>query len=88
VTSNVAEIVLQVRCAWLLLCINAEDEAALPDALTFAAEQGRMKYVRPLYKALFKSKMGKQAAVQQFERKSAMYHPIARKMVAHDLQLH
>ena len=78
---------MQVRCAWLLLCIGAEDEAALQDALAFAREQGRMKFVRPLYKALYKSKMGKQAALDQFQEVRTMYHPIAGKMVASDLKL-
>ena len=78
---------MQVRCAWLLLCIGAEDAAALDDALAFAREQGRMKFVRPLYKALYKSKMGRKAAVDQFKDVRTMYHPIAAKMVASDLKL-
>jgi leukotriene-A4 hydrolase len=78
---------VQVRCAWLLLCMRAEDEAALQDALAFAKEQGRMKYVRPLYKALFQSKMGKQPALQQFREVRSMYHPICEKLVASDLKV-
>ena len=78
---------LQVRIKWLQLCIKAEDAAALPDALAFAGEQGRMKYVRPLYAALASSKMGKDAAVEQFVRLRSTYHPICAKMVAGDLKL-
>jgi leukotriene-A4 hydrolase len=78
---------LQVRCKWLLLCIGAEDNAALEGALLFAREQGRMKFVRPLYKALYKSKMGRRAALAQFQRVSMSYHPICEKMVASDLKL-
>jgi hypothetical protein len=77
--------VLQVRCAWLQVCITAEDEAALGDALAFAAEQGRMKFVRPMYKALHYSQMGQAAADEQFRKLQDTYHPIARKMVAADL---
>ena len=77
----------QVRCKWLLLCIGAGDAAALNDALLFAREQGRMKFVRPLYSALYKSKMGRAAAVAQFVRVRAAYHPICAKMVAQDLKL-
>jgi leukotriene-A4 hydrolase len=78
---------VQVRCAWLQLCIAAEDEAALEDALAFSREQGRMKFVRPLYKALYRSKVGKEAALEQFKKVRATYHPIAQKMVASDLEL-
>jgi leukotriene-A4 hydrolase len=79
--------VVQVRCKWLLLCISAEDAAALEDALAFAREQGRMKYVRPLYDSLYRSKMGKDAALEQFQVVRGTYHPICAKMVASDLKL-
>jgi leukotriene-A4 hydrolase len=45
-----------------------------------------MKYLRPLYRALFRSKMGKQAAVDTFQEAKDTYHPIAKKMLAQDLQ--
>ena len=73
--------------AWLKVCIAAEDDAALEDALAFAREQGRMKFVRPLYKALHKSKMGKDKAFAQFQELQDTYHPIARKMIAADLEV-
>lgn len=78
---------MQVRIKWLLLCIKAEDSAVLEDALAFAGEQGRMKYVRPLYAALARSKMGKEAALEQFVRLRSTYHPICAKMVAGELNL-
>ena len=46
-----------------------------------------MKYVRPMYKGLFRSKMGKQAALDTFVAHRAALHPIAQKMVASDLGL-
>lgn len=42
-------------------------------------------YRRPLYRAMFKSKMGKQLAVDTFLKHRPGYHPIAQKMVAADL---
>ena len=44
-----------------------------------------MKFVRPLYRALFASKNNKQTALKVFLANSDFYHPIARKMVANDL---
>lgn len=46
-----------------------------------------MKYVRPLYRALLRSKMGKQVALDTFKENRDGYHPIAQKMLAQDLKL-
>ena len=59
----------------------------LPLTVQFLREQGRMKFLRPLYRALFRSKMGKEVAVQTFKECRHTYHPIAAKMVAADLQV-
>lgn len=59
----------------------------VPLATAFLKAQGRMKYLRPLYRALFRSKVGKQAALDTFAAAKSSYHPIAAKMVAVDLGL-
>ncbi len=69
------------------LAISAEDPAILPVALRLATTAGRMKYCRPLYRALYASKMGKSAAVKAFKENSDFYHAIAAKMIAQDLGL-
>lgn len=76
---------VQVRCEWVQLCIAAEDAAVLQDALAFARESGRMKFVRPLYQSLHLSTIGRAAGLQQFLALHPTLHPIARKMVAADL---
>lgn len=55
--------------------------------IDFVTSQGRMKYVRPLYKGLFRSTMGRMAAVDTFVAHRAALHPIAQKMVGSDLGL-
>lgn len=69
------------------MCFFAEDDAVVPLAVQFLKEQGRMKFLRPLYRALYKSKMGKDIAVQTFQESRQSYHPIAAKMVAADLHV-
>merc|ERR1712173_286304 len=71
----------EVRFRWQKLCIQAEYDKILPDTLKFVTEQGRMKFTRPLYRALFKSKMGKEAAITTFSKHKGTYHPICAKMV-------
>lgn len=46
-----------------------------------------MKFVRPLYRALFASQCGKEVAFKTFKENYKMYHSIAAKMVAKDLGL-
>ncbi|KAK9817160.1 hypothetical protein WJX72_010543 [[Myrmecia] bisecta] len=77
----------EIRASWYKLCITAGDEAVFGGVAQFLREQGRMKYLRPLYRALFRSKGGKQLALETFRDARSGYHPIAAKMVAADLQV-
>ncbi|KAK9797774.1 hypothetical protein WJX73_000383 [Symbiochloris irregularis] len=76
----------EIRALWYRLCLSAGDEAALPLTAAFLKEQGRMKFLRPLYQVLCRSEKGRQVAVQTFESARGTYHPIAAKMVASDLK--
>lgn len=71
------------------LAIAAGDERILPTVIRFITTQGRMKYVRPLYRALFESEcpFTKLTAIEAFEANKDFYHPIAAKMIAKDLEL-
>jgi len=40
-----------------------------------------------MFRALFKSTVGKQAALDAFAKHKDFYHGVARKMIAKDLQL-
>jgi hypothetical protein len=44
-----------------------------------------VQFVRPVYRDLFKSAFGKQAALDTFDVAVDSYHPITQKMVATDL---
>eukprot|EP00238_Polyblepharides_amylifera_P013066 CAMPEP_0196598586 /NCGR_PEP_ID=MMETSP1081-20130531/94402_1 /TAXON_ID=36882 /ORGANISM="Pyramimonas amylifera, Strain CCMP720" /LENGTH=713 /DNA_ID=CAMNT_0041924299 /DNA_START=49 /DNA_END=2191 /DNA_ORIENTATION=+ len=77
----------EILFAWFKIAIHAEYTPALPALTAFLTKQGRMKYVRPLYRALFASKMGKQIALDTFKTHCEEYHPIAKKMLTQDLQL-
>ncbi|MEW5318023.1 MAG: hypothetical protein WDW38_009277 [Sanguina aurantia] len=77
----------EIRLSWYLLAIKSECEEVLPQVVEFLTSQGRMKYLRPLYRALKRSKMGSQLAQDTFRELRGTYHPIAQKMVAADLGL-
>ncbi len=69
------------------LAIPAEDISILPVVIRFITTQGRMKFTRPLYRALHKSRMGRQFAASTFLANRDFYHPICVKMVAQDLKV-
>ena len=77
----------EVRCAWYKLCADAGDLTVLDRTVEFLGQQGRMKYLRPLYRALSRQPGAREAAVAAFKGNRAAYHPIAAKMVAADLGL-
>ncbi|KAG7670978.1 hypothetical protein Ndes2526A_g01234 [Nannochloris sp. 'desiccata'] len=80
----------EIRCSWYLLCLKAGDDVILPNVEAMLREQGRMKFVRPLYRAMFESqrlKGGKEKALTIFEKYKGLYHPICAKMAAVDLKL-
>jgi len=77
----------EIRLLWYSLCVAAEDEAILDNVSQFLSEQGRMKFLRPLYRALTKSKMGRDLALKLFEKNQDSYNKVAAKMVAKDLGL-
>jgi leukotriene-A4 hydrolase len=78
----------EIKCEWLRLCVLAGDDAALPAASSFLKSVGRMKYLRPLYRALLRSRgqpAAKDVARATLAAAKKGYHPIAAKMVAADL---
>ena len=77
----------EIKYCWQMLCLLSEDKDIVPHVVSFITTQGRMKFVRPLYRALFDSAVGSKTASQTFIAKNQMYHPICRKMVASDLRL-
>ena len=79
-TSN-AEILFR----FCLMCLQSEDMGILSAVIYFITAQGRMKYVRPLYRALHKSEIGRDIALRVFLDHKDFYHPIAAKMIATDL---
>ena len=77
----------EILFRYCMIAIPAEDSTILPVAVRFITTQGRMKFTRPIYKALYKSRMGKALAVSTFLENKDVYHPICSKMVAQDLKV-
>mmetsp|Transcript_6218 Transcript_6218/g.11060 ORF Transcript_6218/g.11060 Transcript_6218/m.11060 type:complete len:694 (+) Transcript_6218:244-2325(+) len=76
----------EILFKWLLFCLRAGDSRKAPAVAKFLGEQGRMKYVRPLYRQLSEGdKVMQEAAIQAFRQYRGQYHAIASKMICRDL---
>ncbi|KAH8695911.1 leukotriene A-4 hydrolase [Talaromyces proteolyticus] len=74
---------IEVSNLYFRLGLKIGDRAAIEPAVKLLGEIGRMKFVRPLYRAL--KDLDRQAALDAFEKHKDFYHPIARGMVEKDL---
>lgn len=75
----------EILFRYCMLAIQSEDSTIYPTVERFITTQGRMKYIRPLYRAMFASSTGRELAVEIFLKHKDFYHPIASKMIAHDI---
>jgi len=78
----------EVLFRFCLLAVQSEDAEIYPIVVRFITSQGRMKYVRPLYRAMFQSNdIAKNIAIDTFMKNHDFYHPIAAKMIAMDMKV-
>mmetsp|Transcript_2509 Transcript_2509/g.3357 ORF Transcript_2509/g.3357 Transcript_2509/m.3357 type:complete len:674 (+) Transcript_2509:130-2151(+) len=75
----------EILYRFCMISVSASDEDLYPVVIRFITTQGRMKYIRPLYRALFATEKGREIAIQEFLKHKDFYHPIAAKMLAVDL---
>jgi leukotriene-A4 hydrolase len=77
----------EIRFKWQILCLKSNYEKIFDEVVKFVSEQGRMKFVRPLFVALNKAKNGRELAIETFKKNRDSYHLIASKMISRDLQV-
>ncbi|KAI8340869.1 peptidase family M1-domain-containing protein [Chlamydoabsidia padenii] len=78
----------EIRFRWQLVCLKANYRPIYSHVVAFITEQGRMKYVRPLYRQLnLASDGGAELAQSTFIKHKDFYHPIAGQLIAKDLGL-
>lgn len=76
----------EIKLRWQLLLLKSNYTPVFPQVVEFITSIGRMKFVRPLYRALAAATPGgKDLAVKTFKDHCQFYHSIARKMVSKDL---
>ncbi|EPZ33006.1 Peptidase M1, membrane alanine aminopeptidase domain-containing protein [Rozella allomycis CSF55] len=75
----------EIKFRWQLLCLKNNYKNMIPHVVAFLSVQGRMKFVRPLYRALKNCVGGRDVAFSTFETLKSFYHPIASQMILQDL---
>jgi hypothetical protein len=68
----------EILCKWLVIAVNSSYEPAFEKVREFLGTYGRMKYLKPLYKALHENPKTRELGLSIFEQHKALYHPIAR----------
>ncbi|KAI8967114.1 peptidase family M1-domain-containing protein [Mycotypha africana] len=76
-----------LRLRWHQVCLITSYEPMYPEVVKFITEQGRMKFVRPLYRLLHHAKNGSQLAVDTYLKHKSFYHPIAAQLIEKDIGL-
>ncbi|MCL4132094.1 UNVERIFIED_CONTAM: hypothetical protein GTU68_037934 [Idotea baltica] len=65
----------EIRFRWLRLCLQVKWDDKVEEALAFVNAQGRLKFVRPIYRDLYLWEEARSRAVSNFlSQKSAMMH--------------
>lgn len=82
----------EITFSWQMLCLmsieSCQGEYIFPQVEAFLKQQGRMKYIRPLFRKLFSIQpKGRQLALRVFQEWKLNYHPIAQKMIGRDLEV-
>ena len=78
----------EVLVSWLVLALASGHHGVVPRVEEVLGAVGRMKYLRPLYRALAADERTRDLARRTFERCAAGYHPIARQVVEGVLREH
>ncbi|MDX1439926.1 MAG: leukotriene A4 hydrolase C-terminal domain-containing protein, partial [Rubricoccaceae bacterium] len=71
----------EIRFAWLRVCIRNQYEAAIPSLEAFLANQGRRKFVLPLFTDLAASDWGRPIAERIYAETRSGYHSITTNSV-------
>ncbi len=75
----------EVKAAYYRIALKANDPTCVYGAAELLGNVGRMKFVRPLFRAL--NKVNRDLALETFVKNRDFYHPICRGMVEKDLKI-
>jgi len=72
---------LEIAVSWLVLACESGYSPVLPRVREVLGSMGRMKYLKPLYRALLRREETRGLARELFGKYRGVYHPIAQQVV-------
>jgi len=78
---------VEIVFRWIRVGIAAKWKASIPLAVDLVSKQGRMKFLRPLYRDLYGWEAERQVALDTFQLNKDKMMAVAKDMVAKDLNL-
>jgi len=78
---------VEVIFRWIRVGIAARWKKILPSAVELVSQQGRMKFVRPVYRDIYAWEEERQVALDTFQANQNKMMAVARDMVAKDLHI-
>ena len=76
---------VEILSAYYVIALKANDPTSYYGTAELLGKVGRMKFVRPLFRAL--NKVNRDLALETFAKNKDFYHPICKGMVEKDLAI-
>ncbi|KPJ03280.1 PREDICTED: leukotriene A-4 hydrolase isoform X2 [Papilio xuthus] len=77
----------EIQYRWMRLCVRSKDLNKLDDVLNFLNHQGRMKFVRPIYRDLYAWEEVRQRAIENFLQQEPYMMHVSAYTLRKDLHL-
>ncbi|XP_026743180.1 leukotriene A-4 hydrolase isoform X2 [Trichoplusia ni] len=77
----------EIKYRWLRMCIRSKDSSKLKDVFDFVNGQGRMKYVRPIYRDLYAWQEVRNQAIDNFLKNEKYMMHVSAYTLRKDLHL-
>jgi len=77
----------EIKFRWIRLGLRCKWEDAIPLAIQMVSEQGRMKFLRPIYRDLYNWEEKREVAIQTFNSNKDGYMHVAAQGLEKDLKL-
>lgn len=76
----------EILTEYLIISASSDYEPAFPQTKAFLSEVGRMKYIRPIYKAMGRNKRTREMAREIFEKTKDSLHPLSRSVIMQEIE--
>ena len=77
----------EVRCSWIRLGLKGRWRDAIPRAVQMVTDQGRMKFLKPIYRDMYAWEEARETALETFEKNRGSMMKVSVQGLEKDLKL-